>query len=103
MGSAVTALDPVSALLFPSLARFARRTRWLVYACLAVFLFTAGLACGLVIGTYRGKVADENYQEWGRRLNVLEQDYAKHHREGRVTKAQAQVIAQQRDEARREP
>lgn len=96
--------DPIYFHLFPSLYRFVCRQRQ------KGLLFTHGLALviGLAIGTllmgYRGKVADENYHEYGRRLNILEQEYEKHHPKSlRTNKAQAQVIVTEIAKAKETP
>lgn len=95
--------DPVSARLFPSLARYARKQRWLGLLAIAVMIFTSGLACGLLIGNYRGQVADEFMTTWEREFHQFKEDYLKHHaKDLRTTKAAAQVIVQRKEDARRE-
>lgn len=99
-------LDSVSARLFPSLARYARKQRRLGLLAAAVMIFTSGLACGLLIGSYRGQVADESYNQTVREFGQFKIDYLEHHaKKLTTTKAQAQVIAQRNEDVRgeREP
>jgi len=92
------ALDPTSARMFPTLAAYARRVRWLLYGCVAAIIFTAGLACGLLVGSYRGVVEDQSYAYMVREFHQFKEDYLKHHAKGlTMTKAQAQVSAQKKE------
>ena len=97
----MTPLDPLTRRLFPSLAAYARRARWAIYGCVAVVIFTAGLAAGLTIGSYRGQVADESYAHMIREFNLFKEDYLKHHvRSLTTSKAAAQVVVQQAENRR---
>ena len=94
-------LDAVSARLFPSLARYARKMKRLGLLAVAVVIFTGGLACGLLVGSYRGQVADESYQYQVREFNQFKEDYLRRFaKDLRVTAAQAQVIVTQRERER---
>lgn len=96
-------LDDITARLFPSLALYARKMKWCIGIAVAVMIFTSGLACGLLIGNYRGQVADESMTTWGREFHQFKEDYLKHHaKDLRTTKAAAQVIVQRKEDARRE-
>lgn len=95
-------LDPVSARLFPSLARHARKMKWLGMLAIAVCVYMLGLHNGLLLGTYRGRVADESYTKTVYEFNQFKEDYLKHHaKDLRTTKAAAQVIVQRNEDARR--
>lgn len=86
-------LDPITARLFPALARYARRQRWLGLVGVMAILCALSFAAGVVVGSYRGKVADETYYAWGLRLNTLERDYEQHHQKAlTMTKAQSAVL-----------
>jgi len=99
----MTPLDPISARMFPTLARYARRVRWVLYGCAAFIIFTAGLAAGVLIGGYRGQVADESYAHAIREFHEFREDYLKHHVKSlTTTKAAMQVSAQKKEDARRE-
>jgi hypothetical protein len=99
----MTALDPVSARMFPTLAKYARRQRRLGLLGVGMILCALSFAGGVVVGSYRGKVADETYYAWGLRLNTLERDYQEHHPKMlRTTKAQAAVVTTE-IERRKEP
>lgn len=98
----MTPLDPTTARLFPSLARYARRQRWLGWLAVAGIIYVMGFWSGLLVGSYRGQVADESYTRMVYEFNQFKEDYLKHHvKQLTVTKAAAQVITQQREDARR--
>lgn len=91
-------LDPLVARMFPTLARYARKMRWLGVLAIAVLIYTLGFHNGLLVGTYRGQVADESYTQTVREFNRFKEDYLKHHEQKlRVTKAQAQVAVSQKE------
>jgi len=79
--------------MFPSLARFARRQWWLGMLGIVATLCALSFAGGVVVGSYRGHVADENYHSVVGHINDLEQQYEKHHPKSmRTTKMQAVVL-----------
>ena len=86
-------LDPVEVKLFPSLARYARRAWWFIVVSVVVLLCALSFAGGVVLGSYRGRVADENYHAVVLRINNLEQFTQEHHPKSlRTTRAQAIAI-----------
>ena len=92
-------LDHVTARLFPTVAKFARRQWWLGALGIVAVLCALSFAGGVMLGSYRGKTADENYYEWGRRLNILEREYERDHpKRLRTTRAQAAVLVEQAKE-----
>lgn len=96
-------LDPVSARLFPSLARYARKQRWLGLLAVAGIVYVVGFWSGLLVGTYRGQVADQSYEHMVREFGQFKEDYLKHHTKSlTTTKAAAQVTVQRKEDARRE-
>lgn len=81
--------------------RIIRSAKWLCRLALGIILFAIGVSCGVVIGGYRGQVADENFAAWGRRVDVLEREFEKRFpRQLVTTKAVAQVISQRLLDAR---
>lgn len=94
-------LDDITARMFPSLARYARRQRRLGLLAVAGIVYVVGFWSGLLVGSYRGQVANESYEYMVREFNSFREDYLKHHA-GRftTTKAQAQVIVQRKEDAR---
>ena len=86
-------LDPVEVRLFPRLARFARRQWWLGVLGIVAILCALSFAGGVMLGSYRGHVADENYHAVIWRVNTLEREYEQHHPKSlRTTRAQAIAI-----------
>jgi hypothetical protein len=89
----MTPLDPVTARLFPTLAKFARRQWWLGALCIVAVLCALSFAGGVVVGHYQGMVSQENYHAVVQHINDLEREYEKHHPKSlRTTRAQAQAI-----------
>lgn len=88
-------LDDITRRLFPTLAKYANKLQWLMLLAGAVIVYTLGFHNGLLLGSYRGKVADENYAEVVRRVNALEEFTQGHHAKLlRTTGGQAAIIAQ---------
>jgi len=86
-------LDPLTARLFPTLASFARRQRWLGVVGIVAVLCALSFAGGVVLGNYQGQVSRENYHAVVLRINSLEQFTQEHHPKSlRTTKVQAQAI-----------
>lgn len=99
----MTPLDSISARLFPTLARYARRQRWLGLLAVAGIIYVVGFWSGLLVGSYRGQVADESYEHMVREFNQFKGEYLQHHaKQLTMTKPQAQVSAQRKEDARRE-
>lgn len=98
----MTPLNPIYVRLFPSLARYVRRQWWFGMLGMVAILCALSFAGGVMIGSYRGRVADENYYEWGRRLNLLETDYYARFPGLRITKTQANDWAWEREKRRKE-
>ena len=96
-------LDPVEVRLFPSLAKYARRAWWLIALSVVVLLCALSFAGGVVLGSYRGRVADENYHTVVLRINSLEQFTQEHHPKSlRTTRAQSAVLIDQAEKRRQE-
>ena len=94
-------LDEITCRMFPTLARYARKMKRLGLLAVAVVIFTGGLACGLLVGSYRGQVTDESYQYQVREFNQFKEDYLKRFaKDLRVTAAQARVIVTERERER---
>jgi len=99
----MTALDPITKRMFPTLAAYARKMRWLGFLAVAVIVYTIGFHNGLLLGSYRGRVADESMTTWGREFHQFKEDYLKHHAKAlMITKAQARVVVQQKEDLREE-
>jgi uncharacterized membrane-anchored protein YhcB (DUF1043 family) len=97
----MTTLDPVTARLFPSVAKFVRRQRRKGLLFTHGIALVIGLAVGVLLMGYRGRVSDENYQAWGLRLNALEAQYQQEHPKSlRTTKAQSAVLVEQAQKAK---
>lgn len=96
------ALDPITARMFPTLAKYARRQRWLGLLAVAGIVYVVGFWSGLLVGSYRGAVADESYTRMVYEFNQFKEDYLKHHvKQLTMTKGAAQVIVQRSEDARR--
>lgn len=96
-------LDPVTARCFPSLARYARKQRWLGVLAIAGIIYVVGFWSGLLVGSYRGQVADESYTYMVHEFARFKEDYLAHHAKGlTTTRAAAQVLTQRKEEARSE-
>ena len=95
-------LDPLTARLFPTLASFARRQRWLGVVGIVAVLCALSFAGGVVLGHYQGLVSRENYHDVVRHINDLEQQYEKHHPKSlRTTKAQSAILIDQAERGER--
>lgn len=94
-------LDPIYARLFPTLARYAhqvRRRELLALAGLALSGYVLGRD---LLSAYQGRVATEHMMGIVGRINNLEETCQKDYpRRLTVTKAAAQVLTQQREDAR---
>ena len=89
----MTPLDPLTVRLFPTLAKYARRQWWLGALGIVAVLCALSFASGVMLGSYRGRVADENYHAVILRINNLEQFTQEHHPKSlRTTRAQAIAI-----------
>jgi hypothetical protein len=59
-------------------------------------LCALSFAGGVLVASYRGRVADENYHAVVRHINDLEQEYERHHPKSiRMTKAQSVALMEQ--------
>ena len=92
-------LDEITCRLFPTLARYARRTHRLLLLCTHTLLFLAGVAVTFMFLGYHQHVATENQSRLLVRVADLEDQYGRHHNM-RTTAAQAQVIVTQKERER---
>ena len=103
MRYAMKPLDAVTSKMFPTLARFARRQWWLGTLGVVALLCALSFAGGVVVGSYRGRVADENYHAVVLRINAIEQFTQEHHPKSlRTTRAQSAVLIDQAEKRRQE-
>ena len=92
-------LDPITARLFPTLARYARRTHRLRLLCTHTLMFVVGVAVTFLFLGYHQHIATENQSRLLVRVADLEDQYGRHHNM-RTTAAQSQVIVSQKERAR---
>lgn len=95
-------LDDVTARMFPTLARYARKVerkgRLLGYG----FAFLLGVAATVAFAGYHLHVATVNLQAWGPRVAVIEAQYERDHKGAlTVTKVQANDSAWKREKEKR--
>lgn len=96
-------LDPVHARLFPSLARYARTVRRRELLALTGLALSGYVLGRDLLSAYQGRVATEHMLAIVGRVNELESACQREYpRRLTVTKAAAQVLTQQREDARRE-
>ena len=94
----MTPLDPVSSRLFPTLARYARRTRRLALVCSHALLFLAGMAVTFLWLGYHQYVVTEAQGRLVGRISAIEEQYERDHKHAMVTtKTQANDAAWKRE------
>ncbi len=93
-------LDPVTAKLFPSIARRLRLLNRLLLFCTHALCFIIGVAITFLFLGYHQRVATDNQTQIIGRVVTLEAQYQRDHPGMHVSKAAAQVIVQRKDDER---
>lgn len=95
-------MDPITARLFPTIAKRLTRLNRLMVCCTHALAFVAGVALTFFFLGYHQRVATDNQMQIIGRVAVLEADCQREHPGLRVSKAAAQVIVQRKDDERRQ-
>jgi len=97
----MTPLDAVSARLFPSLAAYARKVRRRELLAMAGITLSAYVLGRDVLRAYREGIATENMLSMVTRVNEIEEQCQRERPKRLImTKAQAQISAQKREDLR---
>ena len=99
--SQMTPLDPISARMFPTLAAYARKVRRRELLAMAGITLSAYVLGRDVLRAYREGIATENMLSMVTRVNEIEEQCQRERPKRLImTKAQAQISAQKREDAR---
>lgn len=99
----MSVLDPIHRRLFPSLARYETRLRRRSILALIGLAVSAWIIGRDMLSAYQGRVATEHMLAVMARVDNLEgQCQREFPQRLTITKAQAQVLTQQREDARRD-